>query len=121
MKKPVQSISSSNTYPTSIKVKKGLTTVAIETQAIEIISTDKPYTVIVTNKYQFFDNRPLKDLQTMLNPTEFIRVNRSTIVNRHFVQEVVSRKNGDYDALLHNNKTVRLSRHYRTNWLDLLH
>ncbi|MCG8374638.1 MAG: LytTR family transcriptional regulator [Balneolales bacterium] len=120
-KKPAFIASNSVTYLKSIKVKKGLKTICINTQAIEIISTDKPYTIIITGKNNFFDNRTLKDFQTILNPTRFIRVNRSTIINKHFVKEVVSRKNGDYDALLHNNKTVRLSRHYRVNWLSLLH
>ena len=119
-KKPIQGHSDSQRYPKKIKVKTGLKTVSINTQAIEIISTDKPYTLIVTDENNFLDNRTLKDLQTLLNPTEFIRINRSTIVNKSFVNQITSRKNGDYDALLHSGKTVRLSRHYRANWETLL-
>ena len=119
-KKPIQGHSDSQRYPKKIKVKTGLKTVSINTQAIEIISTDKPYTLIITDENNFLDNRTLKDLQTSLNPTEFIRINRSTIVNKSFVNQITSRKNGDYDALLHSGKTVRLSRHYRANWETLL-
>ena len=89
-------------------------------EAIEMIVTDKPYTVLLTDKQNFFDNRTLKDFETMLDSDLFLRVNRSTIINRNSVEELISRKNGDYDALLRNGKTVRLSRHYRMNWKNLL-
>lgn len=107
-------------YPSIIKVKKGLKTVGIPVEAIQVISTDKPYTIIVTDGSTFLDNRTLKDFETVLDPGIFLRVNRSAILNEHFVMEVVSRKNGDYDAVLRNRTTVRLSRHYRTNWRHLL-
>lgn len=119
-KKPIQGSLDSNTYPKDIRVKMGLKTISIPTKAIEIISSDKPYTSIVAEGNNFLDNRTLKDLQTVLDPTKFVRVNRSTIVNKNGISQITSRKNGDYDALLFNKKTIRLSRHYRANWQTLL-
>ena len=48
-KTAVQRASSSTMYPENIKVKQGLTTISLPTQAIELISAHKPYTLIVTN------------------------------------------------------------------------
>lgn len=112
---------SNNSYPKIIKVKKGLKTLSIKTNNIEIISTEKPYTVITVGNINYFDNRTLKELETIFNPKTFYRVNRSVIINKNFIKELESRKNGDYDAFLFNDKVIRLSRHYRARWKNVLH
>ncbi len=119
-KTAVQRASSSTMYPENIKVKQGLITISLPTQAIELISTHKPYTLIVANTNSYFDNRTIKDFETVLNPRLFLRVHRSIIVNKNLIRELRSRKNGDYDAFLSNGQTIRLSRHYRTRWKELL-
>jgi two-component system LytT family response regulator len=70
---------------------------------------------------RYFDSRTLKDFEDLLNPEFFLRVHRSSMVNTAYVKALTSRQNGDYDALLENGQTVRLSRHYRENWQQLLH
>lgn len=113
--------SSNTSYPEIIKVKKGLKTFSLKADDIEIVSTEKPYTVITLGNLNYLDNRTLKELEIILNPETFYRVNRSTLINKNFVKELKSRKNGDYDAFLFNDKTIRLSRHYRTRWKNILH
>ncbi|MFC5047066.1 LytR/AlgR family response regulator transcription factor [Aquimarina hainanensis] len=120
LEKKLPKTTSNLIYSQNFKVKTGLKTIAISSQSIETISTDKPYTVITTSTNRYFDTRTMKVFETLLNPSTFLRVNRSTIINTHIVKELVSRKNGDYDALLSNGETVRLSRHYRANWQHLL-
>ncbi|MEM1339645.1 MAG: LytTR family DNA-binding domain-containing protein [Bacteroidota bacterium] len=117
---PLDNTSKRSMYSKQIKVKEGRITIVIDTDTIETIATDKPYTLIATHKNSFYDNRTLKEFMTFLNPNEFLRVNRSTIVNKKAITQLTSRKNGDYDAVLHTNKTIRLSRHYRVNWKMLL-
>jgi len=87
---------------------------------IEFISTEKPYSVIYAEGRIFFDNRTLKELESKLSSTHFARVHRSIIINKRLVKELKSRQNGDYDCTLRSGQTVRLSRHYKTNWQDLL-
>ncbi len=105
----------------SIRLKIGLKTITLKTEDIETISTEKPYTTFTSNGKRYLDNRTLKDLKTILNPKIFVQVHRSTIVNGHFIKELESRKNGDYDALLKSGQVIRFSRHYRGNWQSLLH
>lgn len=108
-------------YPEIIKVKNGLKTISIKTDEIKFIFTEKPYTFITVDGLNYLDNRSLKELETILSPETFYRVNRSVLINKNFVKELKSRKNGDYDAYLFNGKTIRLSRHYRKRWESLLH
>lgn len=112
---------SNNLYPEIIKVKKGLKTFSVKADNVEIVSTEKPYTVITFDNLNYLDNRTLREFETIFNPETFYRVNRSVLLNKNFVKALQSRKNGDYDAFLFNGKTVRLSRHYRTKWKNLLH
>lgn len=107
-------------YSKQIKVKDGLTTVSVDTKRIESIVTNKPYTTITVANKIYFDTRTMKDFEAILDPDSFFRVHRSMIINKHLVEELKSRKNGDYDAYLSNGKTIRLSRHYRTRWKELL-
>ncbi|WP_103867619.1 LytTR family DNA-binding domain-containing protein [Aquimarina sp. I32.4] len=48
------------------------------------------------------------------------KLHRSVIVNKNHITELKSRKNGDYDCILTNGQSIRLSRHYRQNWNELL-
>ncbi|MEX0275454.1 MAG: LytR/AlgR family response regulator transcription factor [Flavobacteriaceae bacterium] len=113
-------ITNDHPYPKRLKIKMGLKTVSIHTQTIETISTDKPYTIIAINGKVYLDNRTMKDFESILDPRMFFRVHRSVILNKNLVKELKSRKNGDYDAFLFNGKTIRLSRHYRSRWEELL-
>lgn len=114
------SSSIANRYPEKIKVKIGSKTITIPTSTIQLISTDKPYSVIYTNNQKFLDTPSLKEFETKLDPTVFLRVHRSTIINTTYVTELKSRNNGDYDVTLDNGQVMRVSRHYRKNWQQLL-
>ncbi|MEM6816773.1 MAG: LytTR family DNA-binding domain-containing protein [Bacteroidota bacterium] len=114
-------VRSKTKYPSKIKVKSGSKFILLETNRIQIIAADKPYTAIISDTEKYLDNRPLKNLEDLLNPYRFVRVHRSKIINPTFVKELRSRQNGDYDAILENGHYVRLSRHYKQNWEHLLH
>jgi two-component system LytT family response regulator len=107
-------------YPNEIKLKVGSKIIKVPTSRILLISTDKPYSIIHTNDQKILDNKSLKEFETMLDPSIFLRVHRSSILNSKYIKEIKSRSNGDYDARLNNDKLIRLSRHYRNNWAQLL-
>ncbi|TYA56323.1 LytR/AlgR family response regulator transcription factor [Formosa maritima] len=109
-----------NFYQEKIKLKIGSKIITIPTSSILLISTDKPYSIIYTKDQKILDNKSLKEFETRLDPTIFLRVHRSTIINAKYTKELKSRSNGDYDATLENGQVIRLSRHYRGNWQQLL-
>jgi two-component system LytT family response regulator len=107
-------------YPEKIKLKIGSKIITVPTSTIQLISTDKPYSIIHANDQKFLDNKSLKEFETKLDPAIFLRVHRSTIINATYIMELKSRSNGDYDARLKNGQIIRLSRHYRNKWRQLL-
>jgi len=115
-----QTVNTSTHFPEKIKLKIGTKIISVPTSTIHLISTNKPYSTIYTNNQKVLDNKSLKEFETLLDPTIFLRVHRSTIINAAYIKELKSRSNGDYDATLENGKTIRLSRHYRNNWIQLL-
>ena len=103
-----------------ITVKNGTRITKLDVSKVLVIKTDRPYTVIFSLDRKLLHDESLKKLESLLDPKIFIRVHRSAIINKNHIKEISSRKNGDYDAILTNQHSVRLSRHYRTNWNTLL-
>ena len=59
----------------------------------------------------------MAELERKLSPTHFARIHRSTIVNINRIKEIRPEWHGDFDVLLGNGKTLRLSRTYRDKLL----
>jgi len=103
-----------------ITVKNGIRRTKVDAATILFIKTDRPYTAIFSNKEKFLHDESLKELEKILDSKTFIRVHRSVIINKNHITGISSRKNGDYDAILCDQHSVRFSRHYRQNWSELL-
>jgi len=52
-------------------------------------------------------------IESQLDPANFIRIHRSTIVNLNRVKELHARYNGDYTVILNDGTRLTLSRGYR--------
>lgn len=57
--------------------------------------------------------RTLSDLEGELDPAEFCRIHRSSIVNLSRVRDLEPTETGDYDVTLANGTRLRMSRTYR--------
>jgi len=109
-------------YSSTLLLKKTDKIISVDTDKVALIITDKPYTTIfTTDGDKYLDSRSLKFFEGVLDPHLFCRVHRSTIVRTGSVVQIKSRQNGDYDAILDDGRIVRLSRHYRKYWDQLLH
>jgi len=104
----------------TITVKNGTRRIKIDASNILFIKTERPYTMIYSNNQKLLHDESLKEIKNILDSQVFLRVHRSVIVNKNHIIELRSRKNGDYDGILTNGQSVRLSRHYRQNWNELL-
>ncbi|MEN8376467.1 MAG: LytTR family DNA-binding domain-containing protein [Gemmatimonadota bacterium] len=62
----------------------------------------------------------LAGLGDRLDPTRFIRIHRSTIVNVDRIREVQPWAGGDYVAILHDGESLKVSRSYRDDLLKPL-
>ncbi len=104
----------------TITVKNGTRRIKVDVSSILLIKADKPYTMVYTADQKLLHDESLKKLESILAAETFCRVHRSVIINKNHVAELISRKNGDYDGVLTNGASIRLSRHYRKNWDALL-
>lgn len=99
-------------YPSRIQVKTGSQVVPIDVSNIISIQSEAPYVAIYTPEKQYLHSETLKSLEEQLNPTSFVRIHKSCIINLAHVMSYSSRNNGDYDVVMENEMTVRVSRNY---------
>jgi len=57
--------------------------------------------------------KTMKELEACLDPKQFIRNHRSTIVNKNFIDKFCSQVNGEYFLVLKNGKELKVSRSYK--------
>lgn len=95
-----------------LKVTNGKTNMLVDTCDIHYISAATPYVTLHLGNRKLLYTQTLKSIQAVLDPAQFIRVHKSTIVNVSRVVSFTSRLNGDYDLLLENGEIIRLSRNY---------
>ncbi len=106
-----QHIMSKTKYPERIIVEKGNKYVTLAIEDIFHIEAYGDYSKIFNDKDQFISNRGITALEEKLNPNQFIRIHRSTIVSLLAVKEVV-RYGKSYQLKLLNNETLKVSRSY---------
>ncbi|MBK7245446.1 MAG: LytTR family transcriptional regulator [Saprospiraceae bacterium] len=89
-----------------------------ETVVDEILycSANPPYITLHLDGKKYLHTEPLKSISFRLNPNQFVRIHKSTIVNIDRVVSYTTRLNGDYDLTLKNNVQLRLSRNYSTDF-----
>jgi two-component system LytT family response regulator len=59
----------------------------------------------------------ISDIEDRLNPDQFTRISRSTIVNLNRIAEIRPLWHGDYQVVLKDGTLLRLSRRYRSHLL----
>lgn len=105
--------------PDSLVVNNGKVNTVIKIKEIIQIVASTPYVTIQLNNKKYLHTATLKAMGEILDNKTFIRVHKSTIVNKKQVVSFKSRLNGDYDLLLKNGNKVRLSRTYAANFKEL--
>ncbi len=113
-----QPLKKSQEFVTSFLVNTGNATSKIDVAAIHFISANPPYVNIHTEMKKYLHTATLKSFIELLDPSNFIRIHKSTIVQIRFVESYTSRHNGDYELTLQNNETLRLSRNYAKHFLE---
>ena len=88
-----------------------------EQDEIEWITAQTPYVALQVNGKSLLHQISLTKILTQLNQKYFVRIHRSAIVNLRYIKSLNSRSNGDYDLLLFDGSTLRLSRNYRDQLL----
>lgn len=87
----------------------------VEVDEIEWVSAEGSYVGLHTRGKSHLMRGTLKKLEDTLNPKQFVRIHRSTIVNLSFIKELKSHFHGEFVVILKNGERLKLSRSYREN------
>lgn len=79
-------------------------------------SANPPYINIQLESKKYLHHETLKSISIKLDPNQFVRVHKSTIVNIKMVASYTTRLNGDYDLMMKNDVQLRISRNFATNF-----
>jgi len=108
-----------NEFVTTFLVSEGNRKRAIPVSEILYFSANTPYINIHLDGKKHLHNETLKSISINLNPEQFVRVHKSTIVNIEMVASYTTRLNGDYDLTMKNNMQLRLSRNFASDFKNL--
>jgi two-component system LytT family response regulator len=100
-------------YPEKIAIKDGGETTLVQTADIDWVDAAGDYMCIHANNQTHIMRITMKELEAQLDPANFQRVHRSTIVNLDRVNKVCSHMNGEFHLILNNGSSIKMSRSYK--------
>jgi len=71
------------------------------------------YMCVHTEEHTHILRKTMKQLEEMLDPKQFVRSHRSTIVNKQYIDKFCSQLNGEYYLVMSNGKELKVSRSYK--------
>lgn len=80
---------------------------------IDRIEAEGNYARIHVGKDSYLERRTLRSLETQLDPSRFLRIHRSHIVNLDRIDRIEPRFKGAYEVILRDGTRLALSRSYR--------
>lgn len=109
--------SSRASRPARIACKVGDRTVLVKTGEILYFQADNKYTSVHTASREFLIDTPLVELEAQLDPKDFVRIHRSTLVNVSWIAEIQRWYDGKVKVLLQDSARTELvaSRSYADN------
>ncbi len=102
-----------NQYPNKIAIKDRGETTLVLSNDIGWIEAAGDYMCIHANDQVHVLRSTMKNLESKLNPKNFQRIHRSTIVNLNKIEKVCSHINGEYYLVLAGGSRLKMSRSYR--------
>ena len=114
-----QHIMAKTDYPDRMIVEKGTKYVTLATNDIFVIEAYGDYSKIFDKRDSYLSNRGIGQLEEKLNPKQFLRIHRSTIVNLLAIVEV-AKYGKSYMLHLKNQQKVKVSRSYVDKIKDLI-
>lgn len=104
---------SAKKYRTRLAVKHKHKWLIIEVRDILYIQAAAAYAEIHTSQKTHLIHASLKQLEQELDPTRFLRIHRSTIINLSYVQSLEPYFNGEFFVTLAGGARLKISRKYR--------
>src|SRR5690606_977831 len=107
-------------YLERIAVRSGGKILLLRTDAIEWIGAEGNYARLHAGSRSYLIRETMSALESKLDPTRFLRIHRSTIVNTDAIVELEPLYQGDYVIVLRDGSRLPSSRGYRTNLQEFM-
>jgi two-component system LytT family response regulator len=104
--------SSHSDYSQNLFVQKSEKLVNIPVDSIVHIEASKDYTIITTDTDQYLSSSGISKLEEKLDPQNFMRIHRSTIININMMVDIERLSNNTLAASMENGKVFTISRSY---------
>jgi len=92
-----------------IAMKSGQKIHVVATDDIIYIGAEGDYVMIYTKDNRFLKEKTMKYMETHLDPSQFVRIHRSTILNVNLIARVEIYDKESYSVLLKNNVSLKAS------------
>jgi len=109
----------SRDYLTRVVVKSRGRVLFLKIEDVDWIETSANYVELHSGKHSYLLRGTLTNFEERLNPRQFVRVHRTTIVNIERIQELQPWSHGDFIIVLKDGAKLRMSRRYRGNLSDI--
>lgn len=100
-------------YISRILVKERKKYFFVHSEEIYWLEAAGDYVILHTEKHKHCLNESLTSLELKLDPAEFIRIHRSSIMNINYISNLQPYFNGEFHITMKNNDKLKLSRNYR--------
>jgi Response regulator of the LytR/AlgR family len=107
-------------YPTHIFVRVGRKIVSVQVGDIVWIEAEGDYTRLHTDNGTHLCNLTMNTLEEKLNPSGFLRVHRSYMIERDSIEHLVGDGEGGFIVVLKNKARVKVSRTYAAKIRDVI-
>ena len=102
-------------YLTRLMIKISGRVVLLKVEEIDFIEADGNYAKLHVGRKSHLLREKMHDLEARLDPSKFVRIHRSAIVNLDRIKEMHPHFNGDYLVVLEDGRQLKLSRSRREN------
>lgn len=104
---------STDNWPEKLAIKDGSDISLVRVADIEWVDAAGDYMCVHANGATHIMRITMRQLSDKLNPEQFLRVHRSTIVNAELIRGAQALTNGEYTLSLSNGTKLKVSRSYR--------
>lgn len=104
--------------PVKMAVKQGNKTILLSCSEIYYILASGSYAEIYTGSQKYVIRESLNSLAETLDPDQFCRIHRSTIVNINHVKEIVHSDFSEIDAKMCDDKLLHISKNNKKQFLE---
>ena len=103
-----------------LAIKLGNKVTFVQMKNIKYIVASGYYAEIFTEEKKYLLRQSLSNLIERLDPEQFIRIHRSTIININCISELINSNYGEIDLKTNDNKLFRISKSYKKDFQNLM-